>query len=334
MRGKNLRIRYRVGYVAALSVCALTVALSGCSMAAPASSPSSPSSPPLASAANAIVQVQGALQTQQQAQTAPANAIPAGAPTVGARAAYLMNADTGTVYYALNANTEMPMASTTKVMTALVALRFGKLDQTITVGADAAAMNNGQDSVAGVQTGNVMTLHDLLYALMLPSGDDAAVAIADGIAGSQSAFVQLMNAYAFLIGLTHTHYADVTGLDTAGHYTTVHDLSVLTRFAMQNPTVARIVATPRYTIYATGSHPRFDLTNTNNLLPGLPDAYNGAVGVKTGYTGGAGYCLVFEATRDGHKLLGVVLGEPNEQERFTDATALLDWGFPYAAQHP
>ncbi|MEO7001525.1 MAG: serine hydrolase [Ktedonobacterales bacterium] len=245
------------------------------------------------------------------------------APGFSASAAYLVNVDTGQVYLAYHADDERAMASTTKIMTAMVALTFGKLDQRITVGADAPAIISQGASVAGLVQGDTLTLHDLLYALLLPSGDDAAIAIADGVAGSQARFIALMNDEAALLGLWHTHYNDVHGLDASQHYTTARDLARLALFAMRDPTFAAIVKTPTYSVQGY-------TWNTTNLLLTNTDYYTGATGVKTGYTGNAGPCLVFAAIRNGRHLLGVLLGEPNatgEALRFTDATALLNWGF-------
>ena len=251
-------------------------------------------------------------------------------PELAAQAAYLMDPETGALVLAQHADDELPMASTTKIMTALVALTYGQLDQRITVGADAVAIENGENSVVGLRSGDVLTLRELLYGLMLPSGDDAAVAIADGVAGSQQRFVSLMNIDAFLLGLTHTHYSDVHGLDAPGHFTTARDLAVLTRYTLRLPTFAQIVATPNIILKASESHTVYPLTNTNDLLPGRPEAYPGVLGVKTGHTGNAGYCLVFLAARPQGRLLGVLLGEPSSQLRFDDARALLDWGFASA----
>ena len=251
------------------------------------------------------------------------------APAVSAYAAYLVNVDTGQVYLAQHAGDERAMASTTKIMTAMVALTFGHLNQRITVGADAPAIISQGASVAGLVQGDTLTLHDLLYGLLLPSGDDAAIAIADGVAGSQAKFVALMNDEAALLGLWHTHYNDVHGLDTPDHYTTARDLARLALFAMRDPTFAAIVDTATYTVPPTADHHGY-VWDTTNLLLTNADYYAGATGVKTGYTGNAGPCLVFAATRNGRHLLGVLLGEPDatgDAQRFTDATALLNWGF-------
>lgn len=252
---------------------------------------------------------------------------PSDAPRVYANAAYLIDPRTGEVFYAKNALKEVAMASTTKIMTAIVALTFGKPDQKITIGADAVAEQNGENSVANLTKGDSLTLKDLLYALLLPSGDDAAVAIADGVAGSQANFVRLMNMEAALLGLDHTHYTNVHGLDANGHYTTVGDLARIASIAMNNfPIFAEVVRTPTYTL-TTPLHGQYTWQTTNELLTTF--AYKGVTGVKTGHTGNAGYCLVFAATRNSTTLVGVLLGEQDQsgEQRFVDATGLLNWGF-------
>jgi D-alanyl-D-alanine carboxypeptidase (penicillin-binding protein 5/6) len=251
-----------------------------------------------------------------------------GAPAVAAKEDFLFNPSTSAIYLASNADQEVAMASTTKIMTAYVALTMGQLGQPIKIGADANGMTLQKEfgaSVAGLRTGDVLSLHDLLYALLLPSGDDAAVAIADGIAGSQPNFVALMNLEAGLLGLRHTHYSDVHGLDEPGLYTTARDLGRLAAIAMRNPTFAQIVGTRLYVVPATADHGSYTWPTTNNLLTSID--YPGAVGIKTGFTGMAGGCLVFEAQRPYGELLGVVLGESVEDVRFSDAITLLNWGF-------
>ncbi len=254
-------------------------------------------------------------------------ATPASPPAISAREAMLYDATTGKTLLTINADQETPMASTTKIMTAVVALTYGKLDQPITVGQDAVALDNQGTSICGLRLGETLTMREMLYCLMLPSGDDAAIAIADGLGGSQDGFVALMNLEARLLGLAHTHYANPHGLDQPGHYTSASDLVKLAAYAMSSPTFARIVTTASITLPANATHHKFVLTNTNELLPGEPFAYKDAIGVKTGYTGGAGYCLVFAARRPQGTLIGVVLGEPLYDARFTDAATLLSWGY-------
>jgi D-alanyl-D-alanine carboxypeptidase (penicillin-binding protein 5/6) len=279
---------------------------------------------------------------------------PKGAPAaLTASEAILMDADTGTILYEKNGETPVPMASTTKIMTALIAIRTGNLDQVITVGQDAVDQD-GIGSSAGLYVGDRISLKDLLYGLLLPSGDDAAVAIADGIVGSQGAFVHIMNVEARRLHLFQTHFYDPTGLDTdqnlnpipAGqHYTTPYDLVRLARYAMSIPLFAQIVATKTYMPPANTSRGvPLPWKNTNTLLTG----YQGALGIKTGWTGAAGGCLVFEARRNGHTLIGVVLHSTttpsalatsltmkmDEKTRTDDAETLLNWGFGLPVQAP
>jgi D-alanyl-D-alanine carboxypeptidase (penicillin-binding protein 5/6) len=249
------------------------------------------------------------------------------APDVAATTAYVLDADTGAVYYAKDADEERPMASTTKIMTALVALERGNLDQTITVGADAQAMVRRDSSYMGLKAGEQLTLRELLYGLMLPSGNDAAVAIADGVAGSQDAFVELMNERAQELGLTHTHFANPHGLDAPDHYTTARDLAMLALVALQQPQIVQIAATLHYSIPKTATHKAYELQTGDDLLPGARSPYPGALGLKPGYTGPAGYTMAFAARRQGHLIIGAVLDDPTWQVRIDDMRKLLDWGF-------
>lgn len=269
--------------------------------------------------------------------------------------ALLMDADTGNVLYEKNGEVPVPMASTTKIMTALIAIQSGKLDQIITVGQDAVDQNKIGSS-AYLRVGAKISLKNLLYGMMLPSGDDAAVAIADGIAGSTDNFVTIMNVEAQKLHLFQTHFYDPTGLDTDlqerpipayQHYTTPHDLVRLAHYAMSIPLFAQIVATSSYappagTVFSPGPW-----KNTNTML----SSYQGTLGIKTGWTDAAEGCLVFAAKRNGHTLIGVVLHSRNpnlkprqipghfqnnldEQTRAVDARTLLDWGFGLPMQVP
>lgn len=274
--------------------------------------------------ATSMLAVPPAAPSPAVAPAAALAALPA-PPSASGTEVYLMNPDTGGVYVATNASTPQAMASTTKIMTALVAVSYGRLDQRITVGADAMLPKTDNASVAGLKQGEVFTLSELLYALLLPSGDDAAIAIADGVAGSQANFVLLMNSEAQMLGLRHTHYANVHGLDAPGQYSSAVDLARLTVRALEEPILATVVETPVMVLPASSDHPKLTLRNTNVLL--FPPAYQGIIGVKTGFTGKAGYCLVFAAQRPEGRLIGVVLGEPKDGSRFADARALLNWGF-------
>jgi len=305
-----MRHRYRSSFRLACVLALLASVLAGCAQAGTTSRTARAGASPTAAAS----------------PTSTATPIPPPpAPQIAAGSALLMDTQTGAVLFSQNANAEVAMASTTKIMTAVVALTYGNANTPVTIGPDAVAMQNGQDSVANLRLGDTLPLSDMLYALLLPSGDDAAVAIAHTIAGSQAGFVHLMNQEAFLLGLFHTHYANVHGLDEAGHYTTAMDLARLTRFAMRIPLFAQVVRTATYTLPATARHGAYTWINTNELLAMHP--YPGADGVKTGFTGNAGYCLVFSAVRGGVPLLGVLLGEQTYEGRFTDAAALLNWGY-------
>ncbi len=253
--------------------------------------------------------------------------------------AILIDADTGTILYEKKAETPLPMASTTKIMTALIAIQAGNLDQVITVGQD--AINEDKiGSTANLAPGDKLSLKDLLYGMMLNSGDDAAVAIADGVAGSQDAFTNIMNVEAQKLHLFQTHFFDPTGLDTDlnlnpipahEHYTTPYDFVRLAHYAISIPLFAKIVGTATYSLAATTDHGKFDWKNTNTML----GTYKGTLGIKTGWTGAAGGCLVFAAKRNGHTLIGVVLhsttGSSTEAQdsltRVADAKKLLTWGF-------
>jgi D-alanyl-D-alanine carboxypeptidase (penicillin-binding protein 5/6) len=248
------------------------------------------------------------------------------APKIAARSAFLMNAMTGEVYLSVNADAPVPIASTTKIMTALAAMQFSpSLDLPVKVGLDAVAMNTNGNSVAGLRQGDTITLREALYALMLPSGDDAAVAIADAVAGSPARFVGLMNLEAALLGMRHTRYVNVHGLDEDGHYSSARDLALLADYAMANADFRTVVSTVDFTLPRTAQHKDYDWPTTNILL--TTRRYDGAQGVKTGHTETAGYCLVFEAAHTDRRLVGVVLGEKTDAGRFTDAAALLDWGY-------
>ena len=255
-------------------------------------------------------------------------------PTITAEAGYVYDPALGLTYFAKNADMELPQASCTKIMTALLAVEHGNLNQVITVGADAAALVRPDSSFMGLSAGEKLTLHDLLYGLLLPSGNDAAVAIADGISGSVPAFVALMNQRAQQLGLTRTHFMNPDGLGETNHYTTARDLAVLAAAAMKNPILVQITSTMEYKIPKTHTHKAYDLMTGDDLIPGARSPYPGAIGVKPGYTGDAGYCQAFAAIRYGHLIVGAVLNEPSWQVRITDMRNLLDWGFEQEAIPP
>ena len=213
-----------------------------------------------------------------------------------------------------NLDAERPVASLTKLMTARLAIGAGALDRVTTVSANAASV---PESGVGLVAGERQRIRDLLEALTVYSGNDAAVAIAEAVAGSEGAFVARMNAEAARIGLRHTAYSTPHGLDTAGAHSSVRDVLTLSIAAMRDPffrSLARATsgAIPGHTFPA------------RNLLLGR---YAGLDGVKTGHTDGAGWCLAASAVRDGVRLYVIVLGAPSEAQRDADVARLLDWGF-------
>ncbi|HEV2237293.1 MAG TPA: serine hydrolase [Ktedonobacterales bacterium] len=273
----------------------------------------------------------------QRTDAAAANAlvVSLGAPPgIAARAGYVMDADTGTVFYAHHPDEQRAMASCTKIMTALVTTQQGGLDRSVTVGADAASYVNSDNSYMGLSAGESLTLNQLLYGLLLPSGNDAAIAIADAVGGTQQHFVVMMNAEAQVLGMTHTHFTNPHGLDDPGHYTSARDLATLAAVALRQNTIAAIAASGSYYIAATPAHKAYFLSNYNSLLAGKAAAYPGAVGLKPGNTGAAGWCEAFAARRDGHLIVGVVLDSPTWTQRNDDMHALLDWGFAQVGVPP
>ena len=235
----------------------------------------------------------------------------------GARSAILIEAETGRVLYEHNAHEALPMASTTKVMTALLALEKGNLSDTVTAGPNAFGVPG---TSIYLSLGEQLTLEEMLYGLMLASGNDAAVAIAEHIGGTVADFCRMMTERAAELGCENTVFLTPHGLPGTGHHTTAWDLALIAREAMKNPVFREIVGTQRASIPWAGHDYDRVLTNKNKLL----SSYPGAVGIKTGYTKAAGRCLVFAAQRDDLKLIGAVLNCP---DWFDEAAALLDRGF-------
>jgi len=242
-----------------------------------------------------------------------------GAARADATASIVIEASTGRVLHEKNADMQLPMASTTKIMTALLALENCNLDEVVTAGEHAFGVPG---TSIYLEQGESLTIEQMLYGLMLASGNDAAVAIAEHIAGSVEAFCDLMNARAYELGCVNTHFVTPHGLPAANHYTTARDLATISRAAMKNEVFRLIVSTQRVTIPWTSRGYDRVLNNKNRLLA----TYNGALGIKTGYTKAAGRCLSFAAERDGMTLIGIVLNCP---EWFEVSAALLDSVFEH-----
>ncbi len=234
-----------------------------------------------------------------------------------ARAAALIDVESGRMLYSSRGDEPMLIASLTKIMTALVAIEHGDLLSKVKVGRNAFAK---EGSSLYLKQGEEMTLEDMLYGLMLRSGNDAATAIAEHVGGTEEGFVYLMNAKAEELGLRNTHFANPHGLDAEGHYSSANDLAVLTAYAMHNPVFKKIVKTQEKT--ADNPYEKWDYKwhNKNKMLR----LYEGADGVKTGYTKKALRCLVSSATRGGQQLVAVTL---NDGDDWNDHAALLDFGF-------
>lgn len=241
--------------------------------------------------------------------------------SVSAHACALIDAESGRVLYQVQGETPLPMASTTKIMTALVALEQGNLEDVVTIDAQSAGV---EGSSLYLMEGEHLTLEQLLYGLMLESGNDAAVAIAAHVGGSVPGFVEMMNTRAAQLGLSQTHFENPNGLPADGHQTTAVELARLAAEALRLDDFAAIVSTRQMQIPYRDQPGQFRyLTNSNRLL----ESYPGCIGVKTGYTKAAGRCLVSAAERDGIRLVCVTLNAPDDWQ---DHTTLLDAGFAEA----
>lgn len=256
------------------------------------------------------------LPVQAGAQTA--------APSVSAKSAALIDTMTGSVLYEKNAYQKLPMASTTKIMTAICALEAGNLDEAFEIHPAAVGVEGSSIYLAH---GETMTMRDLVYGLMLNSGNDAAVAIAMRVSGSIEDFAALMNDTAARIGVKDTHFQNPNGLDDPQHYTTAYDLAQITRYGMRVPEFAEIVSTKSKRIPWQNKENGRLLSNHNKML----SLYQGADGVKTGFTKKDGRCLVSSATRDGLQCIAVTLNAPND---WNDHTQMLDYAFDNYALCP
>lgn len=241
----------------------------------------------------------------------------AGSPDCSASSTILCHPASGTVLYEKNADERRPIASTTKIMTALTVLRDGgDLDRAVTVPASAVGI---EGSSLWLKAGETLTLRDLLYGLLLASANDAAAALAVLSAGSVPAFADRMNAVAKKLGLVDSHFVNPHGLDDPEHYSTARELSMIAAAALEDETFREIVSTKRYTIPSPEGGRRF-LCNHNKLLTFFPDC----IGVKTGFTKKSGRCLVSAAERGGDMLICVTLNDPND---WRDHSTLLERGF-------
>lgn len=239
---------------------------------------------------------------------------------LSAKSAIVVDYDSGEVIFAKNAKDRLPVASTVKIMSALVALENAQLNDVFAVSEKASSI--GENSM-GLEKGEVLTLSELLYGMLLVSGNDAAVSVAEGIAQNEDVFVAMMNEKAKSIGLDDTLFINATGLDedSRPQYSTSYDMATLARYTWENYGEFRKIASTEHIVLEENSrHKTFDLYNDTNLLT----TYPGVRGIKPGFTWEAGWCLVTYAENDGKKLLAVILGS---EDRRGEMVRLLDYGF-------
>lgn len=240
-----------------------------------------------------------------------------------AKAYCLMDAESERVLFGKAVDEPLPMASTTKIMTCILALEQGNLEDTVTFSSHAASMPDVQ---LNARSGESFRLKDLLYSLMLESHNDTAVAIAEHIGTSVEGFAALMNQKAEELGLIDTHYVTPNGLDDPEHYTTARELCLVAAYALQNKSFCDIIKTPSYSFSSLNKKRSFHVNNHDAFLT----SYEGAIGIKTGFTGNAGYCFCGAASRNGVTLISSVLAcgwPPHKSYKWSDTKKLMNYGF-------
>ena len=253
-----------------------------------------------------------------QTNTIEANSSDVSSLNINARSCIVLDRLSKKILYGKNEYNKVKMASTTKIMTATIIIENCDLSKTIEVSKKAAGTGGSR---LGLKTGDKITIKDLLYGLLLCSGNDAAVALAESAGGSIQGFSDLMNKKAKELGLDNTHFESPHGLDSDEHYTTAYELALLTDYALKNSTFAQIVGTKNYTVTING-YPK-NLSNTNELLGYL----NGVYGVKTGFTNGANRCLVTACKRNDMDIICIVLGCDTKKFRTNDSIKLIEYVF-------
>ena len=239
-------------------------------------------------------------------------------PEINSRAYVVIDRNSNIVLYGKNENTKRKMASTTKIMTATIIIENCNLNETIEVSKKAAGTGGSR---LGLKAGDKITIRDLLYGLMLCSGNDAAVALAEYAGENIPGFAKLMNEKANSLGLLNTHFETPHGLDTDEHYTTAYELALLSNYALKNKIFSQIVGTKNYTVTING-YPK-SLSNTNELLGN----FDGIYGIKTGFTNGANRCLVTACKRNNMDIICVVLGADTKNFRTQDSIKLINYIF-------
>lgn len=239
-------------------------------------------------------------------------------PSINSRAAIILDRNSNTILFGKNENEQRKMASTTKIMTSIIVIENCNLSDTIEISKKSAGTGGSR---LGLKTGDKITINDLLYGLMLCSGNDAAVALAEFTGGSIEGFAELMNKKAKELNLNNTSFETPHGLDSPNHYTTAYELALLSKYALNNITFSKIVGTKTHTITING-YPK-TISNTNELLGNL----NGVYGIKTGFTNGANRCLVTACKRDNLDIICVVLGADTKKYRTQDSIKLIEYAF-------
>ena len=239
-------------------------------------------------------------------------------PTINSKSAIIYDRISGSILFGKNENQKRKMASTTKIMTAIIVLERCNLDDIVIVSSKAAGTGGSR---LGLHTNDKISVRDLLYGLLLCSGNDAAVALAEYVGGDLSGFANLMNKKSNSLELTSTHFITPHGLDNDNHYTTAYELAIITNYALKNESFYNFVSTKNYTVTINGT-PK-TLSNTNELLGNL----NGIYGVKTGFTNGANRCLVTAVKRDNMDLICIVLGADTKKDRTKDSIQLIEYAF-------
>ena len=240
------------------------------------------------------------------------------APKINSRAAIIYDRTSGSILYGKNENEQRKMASTTKIMTAIIVIENCNLDDIVTVSSKSAGTGGSR---LGLHTNDKISVRDLLYGLMLCSGNDAAVALAEHVSGNISGFAELMNKKCNSLKLTSTNFVTPHGLDNDNHFTTTYELALITDYALKNNIFRKYVSTKNYTVSINGNSK--NLSNTNELLGNLEGVY----GVKTGFTNGANRCLVTSIKRDNMDLICIVLGADTKKDRTKDSIQLIEYAF-------
>ena len=261
--------------------------------------------------------------------------LPAAAHAVGtsARAAVLMDADSGRVLYEQNADAQMLIASITKIMTVYLALTHGSADQLLTASASAIDSIDRQSSHIWLDYDEQLTLQDACYAAMMASANDASNVLAEAIGGSQQQFADMMNQAAAEAGTRSTHFANAHGLPDPDHYTTAYDMAMITRMALENEAFREVFGAVTYEMAPTNKQPEVRyFASGNEMLKKGEYYYEYATGGKIGWTQDAGYTMVTTAEKDGITLIAVVMKAPSTKSRYVDTQTLFDYGFSHYKQ--